>query len=637
MNINTNYGISYSHLLDQTTKAINKSLERLSTGKRINSAADDAAGFAVSVNLDAKIRGLSQANLNANQAMGLIQTADSALSVQLDILQKIRELAVEGASETLTASDRSTINTQLVSLREEFSRITNNTEFNGTKLLDGSFGTQTYQIGSDYGDEYDVSIGSLQASSVFEKTVGQGSFFSATTVDYGTDEDAVQLADMNGDGILDLVIANDTDNTISIAAGNGDGTFGARTTQDIESNPGYLNIADVNGDGIQDVIVFDANATESIAVLIGNGDGTLQARTTYAVTLTGSSSESVTGDFDGDGDIDIVVGDSTSAQISLLINNGDGTFQSEVTQATTAGVIPGRLSVADFNNDGIDDIFAISAASGTGQVLLGDSSGTFTLGSTAAYSVAISSVNSATGDFNNDGKQDLIINTNSGNVIKFLAGNGDGTFATATNFTAAGNHNGIKVGDVNGDGNLDIVGVNTAGANSSAYYISLGDGNGGFTQKSTGSATFNTTQSSSAFDLGDINGDGILDIVGADATNDYIQLLLQKTSVSSAVSDINVDSADKANALLDIVDTAIDNLNSERTNLAISLNTLQSAYDYNSLLNESYTQAKSNIEDVDISEETSNLVVQQILQQAQIAAFGQANVNAQVVLQLLQN
>lgn len=132
--------------LRQTRRALDKSLERLSSGYRINRAGDDAAGLAISEKLNAKVRGLIQAERNANDGISLIQVAEGALNEVQNILVRLRELGVQAASDTIGEEERRFLNEEYQSLKEELDRIANSTEFNGTYLLDGTVGTLDFQV-----------------------------------------------------------------------------------------------------------------------------------------------------------------------------------------------------------------------------------------------------------------------------------------------------------------------------------------------------------------------------------------------------------------------------------------------------------------------------------------------------------
>jgi len=148
LRINTNIAsINAQRNLTNTTNRLNRSLERLSSGLRINRAADDAAGLAISENLKADIRALEQSGRNAGDGVSLVQVAEGALDETSGILVRMRELAQQAANETMGASERGYLNQEFTSLGNEIDRIANSTEFNGANLLDGSGGTVDIQVG----------------------------------------------------------------------------------------------------------------------------------------------------------------------------------------------------------------------------------------------------------------------------------------------------------------------------------------------------------------------------------------------------------------------------------------------------------------------------------------------------------
>ena len=143
-----------------------KSLEKLSSGLRINKAGDDAAGLAISEKMRAQIRGLDQASRNASDAISLIQTAEGALTETHSILQRMRELAVQSATDTNTDTDRVAIQEEIKNLLTEVDRIADETTFNGTKLLDGNFSSKEFHIGANQGQSMDVTIGGMTAQNL---------------------------------------------------------------------------------------------------------------------------------------------------------------------------------------------------------------------------------------------------------------------------------------------------------------------------------------------------------------------------------------------------------------------------------------------------------------------------------------
>lgn len=150
LRVNTNVAsINAQRNLVNTTVQLNRSLERLSSGLRINRAADDAAGLAISERFRAEIRGLAQAQRNANDGVSLLQVAEGALNETSGILIRLRELAVQSANGTLGASERAVLNDEFQTLIGEISRVAEVTEFNGTALLNAAAGSVTFQVGLD--------------------------------------------------------------------------------------------------------------------------------------------------------------------------------------------------------------------------------------------------------------------------------------------------------------------------------------------------------------------------------------------------------------------------------------------------------------------------------------------------------
>jgi flagellin len=166
-----------------------KSMEKLSSGQRINRAADDAAGLAISEKMQSQIRGLDMAQRNALDGVSVVQTADGALSSTQDILQRMRELAVQSANGSNTDSDRTAIQNEMNELTSEINRIGNTTEFNTAKLLDGS--TQTspldMQIGANAGQTVQLTIGDMRAQALgISSTTAGGNFTTALSANDGT-------------------------------------------------------------------------------------------------------------------------------------------------------------------------------------------------------------------------------------------------------------------------------------------------------------------------------------------------------------------------------------------------------------------------------------------------------------------
>ena len=151
--INTNTAATLTaNALTKNERAMSQAMERLSTGQRINSASDDAAGLAISSRMTSQINGLNMATRNANDAISMVQTEDGAMVEVTNMLQRMRELAVQAASETNSATDRTALNTEFAALISQIDQIGDDTQWNGTNLLDGSVGSSgavAFQVGAN--------------------------------------------------------------------------------------------------------------------------------------------------------------------------------------------------------------------------------------------------------------------------------------------------------------------------------------------------------------------------------------------------------------------------------------------------------------------------------------------------------
>jgi uncharacterized protein YycO len=284
---------------------------------------------------------------------------------------------------------------------------------------------------------------------------GDGTFQPAVVYGSGGEwVSSLAVADVNGDGKLDVVVANYLDTTVGVLFGNGDGTFQPAALYNAgTSSVSSVAVTDLNGDSKPDIVVASNNGT--VSVMLGNGSGTFQPGVQYR--SLGARSVAV-GDVNRDGKPDLVVAGSTSVSIvNVLLGNGDGTFQSAVTYPS--GGLPGGwanwVAVADLNADGKLDLVAANFPDSTVAVLLGNGDGTFqpavlySSGAPTAWSVAIA-------DMNGDGKPDVAVADFSG-TVGVLLGNGDGSFQPALTFNVPGDAASVVLADLNGDGRPDLV------------------------------------------------------------------------------------------------------------------------------------------------------------------------------------
>lgn len=223
--INTNVpSLTSQRNLNSSQSMLSVSLQRLSSGMRINSAKDDAAGLAISERFSAQIRGLDQARRNANDGISLSQTAEGALATSGDILQRMRELAVQAANATNSSGDRGALNAEVQQLSQELQRIAQTTEFNGLKLLDGSFSSANFQVGANANQTITAGSGNFQTNAYGNYRIGGLAAYTENGIGdmvVGTQGNAT---DAFGNSVLALAGASDA-SSVQGAAAQGDFTI----------------------------------------------------------------------------------------------------------------------------------------------------------------------------------------------------------------------------------------------------------------------------------------------------------------------------------------------------------------------------------------------------------------------------
>jgi flagellin len=337
---------------------MNASMQRLSTGVRINSAKDDAAGLAISTRMTANIRGMAAAVRNSNDGISLTQTAEGALASIQDNLQRIRELAVQSSNSGNSASDRSSINLEAQQLISEIDRVATNAAFNGSKLLDGSFANQAFQVGAgnNTDDRIQISIGNAKANSLG----GGGATGTTSTTSTAVTVDALVAGDL-------------TINGFAVGASVSDGLSSVASSASAIAKANAINA--ISG---QTGITAKANAT----VL------NLAALTSTTDLVTAAGSLKINGVDVGALSTTAVVADRRS-QLVGAINNVSAQTGVVATENATAGVITltaadGRNIDADVTNTASLAGMVDATARSTVTLTSSNSSSTVTMGGTAA-------------------------------------------------------------------------------------------------------------------------------------------------------------------------------------------------------------------------------------------------------------
>lgn len=371
--INTNVAsLNAQRNLDRSQGDLNTSLQRLSTGLRINSAKDDAAGLAIATRFTTQINGLNQAVRNANDGISLAQTGEAALDEITNNLQRIRELAVQSANATNSSSDRAALDKEVQQRLSEIDRIANQTSFNGRKILDGSFGSAAFQVGANVGETINLN---LQTSTRLDSI---GSFATATSSDLTTDLAGAVATSGSGSFDASTLLADFSSETVSF-----DVTDGTNAVVDVTLSADYSGaggidalVADLNtalsGDGYtvtndgNTVTITSGETGTGTTVSVSNFDADQDANTTdSAVTsfpaVTGADGTAV--DAAGvtvSGDLSIAVGDAAAVAVA------DGTYTTAQDLVDAINTSLGSNGSAQVNDDGTISIYASEAITFSG-------------------------------------------------------------------------------------------------------------------------------------------------------------------------------------------------------------------------------------------------------------------------------
>ncbi len=604
--------------LGGSTAELSQSFTRLSSGLRINRAADDAAGLAIASGLNADVRTYTQGIRNINDGLSVLDVAEAALGELSNIVNRQMKLAQQSANGVLTYNQRRALDTEADALTEEYNRIVRSTNFNGFQLLDLS--NPSFRIQAGYGLNEAIT---LALGDALGRDVGDGTYTSSQNLGGGSSRarDAV-TADLDGDGHLDIITVSDLFSTLSVELGRGDGTFKGAVNYTTPGAGTGVKIADLNGDGKLDA-VFTGGSYYSI--FLGNGNGTLLASTSYSIGATSPVGTNLV-DMNNDGRLDLVIGNTGTGTVGVYLGCADGTFGAQ--QSFSIG-LPALFDIAlgDINNDGIIDVAATNSATNTVNIMLGTGGGSF--GAVRSYSTN-SGANSLTlGDLNNDGRLDLVVSTSGTDRFEIRLGNGDGTFkaAISSNDNVDGSNH-IHVADLNGDGILDVIHPDGGGGSSPVLF---GNGNG----------TFNATTSLGGMSspnvavVGDYNEDGVPDVVVMAHNGTPGVAFMSGVTQTTLMPILNISTQADARDTLTFLQEQLDRISLERGNIGSMQSRLGFAANVLEQRRQNYAAASSSITDVDVATEAAQLVRSKILQQAGAAVLAQANQAPAMALILL--
>lgn len=350
LTVNTNVAsLNTQRNLNTSSNSLSTSLQRLSTGSRINSAKDDAAGLQISNRLTSQVNGLNVATKNANDGISLAQTAEGALQQSTNILQRMRDLSLQSANGSNSTSERDALNSEVGQLKKELDRISNTTTFGGRKLLDGSFGTASFQVGSAANEIISVGIDEMSAESLkgsFYTATGAATTFTASGA-ASTGSITINTAAVNGAASGSTVVSvnfkgNETAEqaTAKIAAAINDANIGVGAFAD-GTSISYIAKAGENASGV---------ATSSITGITFGGTATGAANVaSFSASASGDSRVS-----------DIDISSASGAQAAVLVI--DDALKMIDSQRADLGAIQNRFdnTIANLQNIGEN----VSAARG---------------------------------------------------------------------------------------------------------------------------------------------------------------------------------------------------------------------------------------------------------------------------------
>jgi len=695
--INTNIGALVAQKnMDQNTKSMDQALERISSGLRINSAADDAAGSAIASKMESQVRSLGVAVRNANDAISLTQTAEGALSEVENILQRIRELTVQAGNSTLNNSDRSQIQAEVNALSSEIDAISMRTNFNGVNLLDGSRSSVNMQIGINATDTMKID---LQKTSVAALGIGssavasQGSVISSRMTTFAGDILATDIK-ING--------KNWTASTFDVDATTVDGASADVSAAPTTGSKHAAAIAVKINENTGEHGVTASAFNKVVATMYSAGDVTINGVTVTSkatkelfVAAVNDQVANVNASINTDGFIEFtnddgdtmlfagsaaelgITADAYGGFVKLTSDNGQPITIQAGTK--TNGYTGDTGEVADVTDIGFNEMVANDSGLGTKVV-----------GSRAVDGTAISSstdqlfINDVLiGDSTSASAADKAAAINAKTGEHGVVATAETSVMVTLDFGATmANHagaliNGVTVNFTNAtDTATAITAINTATAGVIDVVASADETTGKLVLTSASGLTISFQDTAAAgtgageflIDASNVDGSALTEALDANTTgllsNRGVISLTSQDGSSISISDgpqsrdtetgatrigfekmnevatsttgLSVNSVSAANTSLTSIDTAIEIISSFRAGFGAHENRLEASMNNLSTLQVHTDASRSRIEDADFAAETSNLTKSQILAQAATSMLAQANASKQNLLALLQ-
>jgi flagellin len=597
--INTNIvSLNAQRNLSSSQTSLATSMQRLSSGLRINSAKDDAAGLAISQRLTSQIGGLNQAARNANDGISLMQTAEGDLTQIGNNLQRIRDLAVQASNATNSASDRAAINNESNQLISEINRVAGSSNFNGVNLLDGTFANQNFQVGANGTSNDQITIGAIASAKSSSLGVGSSSGYSSTVTGSASTANAMGAGDL-------------TLNGFNVGASSSDGVSYKDSSASAIAKAAAINAASATT-GV--TATTQANTVAGTAVTsfaaIAAGDIKINGVDLGPLAITTTAAE-------------------RGAQMTAAVNSKSSQTGVTATFNSTTGAV--SLAAADGRNITLEKAATVTSD---------DANTGLTTGSLTA--VAFSKTAVAQVKLSSTTENGITVANGSGTQVTGGAAATTGIALAAGDLTI----NGVDVGVVTGGTSLSVQGQNMADA------INKISSSSGVTASSTALGVLTLTSiSGAAIKLDGVTAKGLSAAgltnttggvttaksagVGATSAGVAVGAATVTTTVGAGVSSLDLTTASGATAALATIDAALASINNSRASLGAYQNRFSSAVTSLQTSAENFTASRSRIQDADFAQETANLTRGQVLQQAGTAILAQANALPQGVLALL--